>query len=60
MLPLVAMLVLTHCSSFSNYDVNDGHSPSSLQGTQGGEGVQTSIWSDDPSKKTLTNQGGGQ
>jgi hypothetical protein len=29
-----------------------------LTGNQGGTGVQASIWSTDPSKKTVTNQNG--
>ena len=53
---LLSMVVfLTGCGSFSDYDANSG-SPSSLQGNQGGGGVQTSIWSNDPSKKTISNQ----
>ena len=34
----------------------DTGSRSSLLGNQGGAGVQAPIWSDDPSKKTITNQ----
>jgi hypothetical protein len=56
----VALLVLTHCSSVSQYDANSDHSNSSLIGSQGGAGVQAPIWSDDPSKKTVTNQNAGQ
>ncbi len=54
---LSVVLFLTGCGSISDYDANSG-SPSSLQGNQGGGGVQTSIWSNDPSKKTVTNQSG--
>jgi hypothetical protein len=53
-----ALFVLTHCSSVSQYDANSGQSSSSLNGSQGGGGVQTSIWSNDPSQKTITNQSG--
>jgi hypothetical protein len=52
---LAALMLLTRCGTVSNYDANSG-SPSSLQGNQGGAGVQTSIWSNDPSKKTVSNQ----
>jgi hypothetical protein len=38
----------------------DTGSNSSLQGDQGGAGVQAPIWSDDPSKQTITNQNGSQ
>jgi len=34
----------------------DNGSRSSLQGDQAGAGVQAPIWSDDPNKKTITNQ----
>jgi hypothetical protein len=40
----------------SDYNDPDSQSRSSLQGDEGGAGVQAPIWSDDPSKKTLTNQ----
>jgi hypothetical protein len=53
---LSALLVLTHCSSVSTDDANAGQSSSSLNGSQGGAGIQTPLWSDDPSKKTITNQ----
>ena len=39
----------------SDYTPDTG-SRSSLLGNQGGAGVQAPIWSDDPSKKTITNQ----
>ncbi len=55
-LPIIALLLLTHCSTVSSYDANSGQSSSSLNGSQGGGGVQTSIWSNDPSQKTITNQ----
>jgi uncharacterized protein YceK len=54
--PLIVLLVLTGCGTVSQYDANSGYDRSSLQGSQGGDGVQTSIWSDDPNKKTITNQ----
>jgi hypothetical protein len=51
---LTAALGLTaSCSSISQYDANSGEAPTSNVGAQGGDGVQTSIWSTDPSKKTL-------
>ncbi len=52
---LSALLLLTHCGTVSDYNADNG-SPSSLLGNQGGAGVQTSIWSNDPNKKTLSNQ----
>jgi len=51
-----ALLVLTRCSSVSSYDANSGQSSSSLNGSQAGGGVQTSIWSNDPGQKTIVNQ----
>lgn len=51
------LLLLTHCAGVSDYSPETG-SRSSYQGNQGGAGIQTSIWSNDPSKKTLTNQNG--
>jgi len=39
----------------SDYNPDPG-SASSLNTSQGGAGLQAPIWSDDPSKKTLTNQ----
>jgi hypothetical protein len=52
---LSALLLLTHCGGVSDYSPDTG-SPSSLQGNQGGTGVQAPLWSDDPNKKTITNQ----
>jgi hypothetical protein len=52
---LSALLLLTRCGSISQYDADRG-SPTSNTGNQGGAGVQTSIWSTDPGKKTITNQ----
>jgi hypothetical protein len=40
----------------TNYNPDPG-SASSLDSVQGGAGLQAPIWSDDPSKHTLTNQG---
>jgi len=54
-LPVAALLLLTRCGTLSDYDPNRG-SDSSLQGSQGGGGVQAPIWSTDPEKKTVTNQ----
>jgi hypothetical protein len=56
---IFALLLLTRCGGVSDYDPNTG-SNSSYLGTQGGAGVQAPIWSDDPSKKTITNQSGSQ
>jgi hypothetical protein len=53
---LTTLFALTCCGAVSQYDANSGQAPSSLQGSQGGGGVQTSIWSNDPSQKTITNQ----
>lgn len=53
---LSALLLLTHCGTVTDYQPDKDAPPSSYLGTQGGAGVQTSIWSDDPSKKTITNQ----
>lgn len=58
-LPLFALVLLTRCGGISDYSPDTG-SNTSLMGNQGGAGVQAPIWSDDPSKKTLTNQGGSQ
>jgi hypothetical protein len=52
---LSALFLLTRCAGISDYSADSGSS-SSLQGNEGGAGVQAPIWSDDPSKKTITNQ----
>jgi hypothetical protein len=54
---LPALLLLTHCGGVSDYSPETG-SRTSLTGNQGGAGVQANLWSDDPSKKTVTNQNG--
>jgi len=51
-----ALFLLTRCSEMSPYQATDGESPSSLMGSQGGGGVQTSIWSDNPDQKTWMNE----
>ena len=51
-----ALVLLTRCSSMSSYDANAGESSTSLNGAQGGGGVQAPIWSTDPQKTTVTNQ----
>ena len=52
-----ALLLLVRCTGAGMSDYNpDPGSASSLNSDQGGAGLQTPIWSDDPSKKTLTNQ----
>jgi len=53
---LSALVMLTRCGAVSDYSPDKDASPSSFQGTQGGAGVQAPIWSDDPGKKTITNQ----
>jgi uncharacterized protein YceK len=55
-LMLFVGLLLNGCGTVSQYDANSGQNASSLNGSQGGGGVQTSIWSNDPSQKTVTNQ----
>jgi hypothetical protein len=54
-LPFVAIFLLTRCGGMSDYSPDTG-SRTSLQGDQGGAGVQAPLWSDDPGKKTVTNQ----
>jgi uncharacterized protein YceK len=49
----VALGLMAGCSSISQYDANSGQAPTSNLGSQGGDGVQTSIWSTDPAKKTI-------
>jgi hypothetical protein len=56
-IPVLALLLLARCSGMSDYSPDAG-SNSSLLGDQGGAGVQAPIWSDDPGKKTITNQSG--
>ena len=56
---LSALLLVTSCSGVSDYSPETG-SRSSLTGNQGGAGVQANLWSDDPSKKTVLNQGSSQ
>ena len=51
--------LLTGCAGVSDYSPDTG-SRTSLTGNQGGAGVQANLWSDDPSKQTLTHQGGSQ
>jgi len=58
-LPVIALLLLTRCGGMTDYTPDTG-SNTSLMGNQGGAGVQAPIWSDDPSKKTITNQSGSQ
>jgi hypothetical protein len=59
LLPILALLLLTRCGGVSDYSPDRG-SNTSLLGNQGGAGVQAPIWSDDPSKKTVTNQNASQ
>jgi hypothetical protein len=47
---LSALLLLTRCAGVSDYSPETG-SRSSLEGNEGGEGVQAAIWSNDPDKQ---------
>ncbi|HEX4138856.1 MAG TPA: hypothetical protein VHY09_00795 [Candidatus Methylacidiphilales bacterium] len=52
-----ALLLLVRCTNMGMSDYNpDPGSASNITTNQGGAGLQAPIWSDDPSKKTLTNQ----
>jgi hypothetical protein len=53
-LSVIAVLLLTRCSSLSSYDANADQSSSSLTGSQGGGGVQAPIWSTDKNKSTVS------
>ena len=53
---LSTILLLAGCSGMSPSQMTDGESPSSLMGSTGGGGIETSIWSDNPDQRTLTNQ----
>ncbi len=56
-LPFLALLLLTRCTNSGMLDYNpDPGNASNLNSNQGGAGLQAPIWSDDPGKKTLTNQ----
>jgi hypothetical protein len=55
-MPLVAGM-LAGCSGISDYSPDTG-SRSSLTGNQGGTGAQATLWSSDPSHKTVLNQNG--
>jgi hypothetical protein len=62
-LPLFALLLLARCTSVSDYSPDSGSTApanSSLQGSESGAGVQAPFWSNDPSKKTISNQTIGQ
>jgi hypothetical protein len=60
-LPFLALLLLVRCTSSGMSDYNpDPGSRSNLNSDQGGAGLQAPIWSDDPNKKTLTNQNSSQ
>jgi hypothetical protein len=56
-LMVFALLLLVRCtnSGMSTYNPDPG-SASNINSDQGGAGLQAPIWSDDPNKKTLTNQ----
>jgi len=54
-LPIIVLLLLTRCGGMSDYSPDTG-SNTSLIGNQGGAGLQAPIWSNDPGKKTMTNQ----
>jgi len=55
---LSTLLFLTRCGggAVTGYNPNDTQSPSSLTGSEGGSGIQTDIWSNNPSQRTLTNE----
>jgi len=56
-LMVFALLLLVRCTGAGMSDYNpDPGSASNLNSDQGGAGLQAPIWSDDPAKKTLTNQ----
>jgi uncharacterized protein YceK len=48
-----AVVLVAGCSTVTQYDPTSAEPPTSNIGSQGGDGVQTSIWSTDPSKKTI-------
>ena len=54
---IFTLLLLVRCTDMgmSTYNPDPG-SASNLNTSQGGAGLQAPIWSDDPSKKTLTHQ----
>jgi hypothetical protein len=54
---LLALTLLTRCSGISDYSADRGSS-TSLTGNQGGSGAQATLWSSDPSHKTVLNQNG--
>jgi hypothetical protein len=54
-LPIIALLFLTRCGGMTDYNPDTG-SRSSLLDNQGGAGLQAPLWSNDPSKTTVTNQ----
>jgi hypothetical protein len=56
-LPIAAVLLLARCTSsgMGTYNPDPG-TPTSNLSDQGGAGLQAPIWSDDPSKKTLTHE----
>jgi len=53
---LAALVLLTRCSGISQSQEVDNQSPTSLMGSQGGGGIETSIWSDNPDQKTWFNE----
>jgi hypothetical protein len=54
---VATLLLLVRCTSMGMSDYNpDPGSASNITTDQGGAGLQAPIWSDDPSKKTLTHQ----
>jgi len=56
-LMVAALFLLVRCTNMGMSDYNpDPGSASSNTSDRGGAGLQAPIWSDDPSKKTLTNQ----
>ena len=60
-LPFSALLLLVRCTNGGMSDYSpDAGSRSSLTGNDTGAGLQAPIWSNDPNKKTLTNQSSSQ
>ena len=53
---LSTLFLLTTCGDVQDYNATSGESPSSLMGSQGGGGVTTDIWSNNPSEKTWANE----
>jgi hypothetical protein len=56
-LSLAALFLLVRCTNMGMSDYNpDPGSATNITTDQGGGGLQAPIWSNDPNKKTVTNQ----